>query len=200
MSAPSASSPPHTPEFYSCWIGLGSNLGDSRATLSGARSALQNIGTIRATSSLWQSEPVGPITGQPVFLNAVILLTTALPPEKLLQSLLAIERTHLRDRSAQTPQGPRTLDLDLLLVEKFPGNFPEKIPAENPDPVLFDLPGLTLPHPQLARRRFVLAPLAEISPATIHPTLHQTIAELLAALPAQGPNAPHAVISVGPLA
>ena len=192
MSAPSASSPPHTPEFYSCWIGLGSNLGDSRATLSAARAALQNIGTIHATSSLWQSEPVGPITGQPIFLNAVILLTTALPPEKLLESLLAIERAHGRDRSAQTPQGPRTLDLDLLLVEKFSG--------ESRDPILLDLPGLTLPHPQLARRRFVLAPLAEISPATIHPTLHQTIAELLAALPAQGPNAPHAVIPVGPLA
>jgi 2-amino-4-hydroxy-6-hydroxymethyldihydropteridine diphosphokinase len=184
MSASSASSPS---EKFQSWIGLGSNLGDSRATLSAARTALRNIGTIRATSSLWQSEPVGPITGQPVFLNAVILVTTALPPEKLLESLLAIERTHGRDRSAQTPQGPRTLDLDLLLVEI------------NGDPVLLDLPGLTLPHPQLARRRFVLAPLAEISPATIHPTLRKTSAELLAALPAEGPNAPAAVIRIGPL-
>jgi 2-amino-4-hydroxy-6-hydroxymethyldihydropteridine diphosphokinase len=177
---------PKTPIFIH-WIGLGSNIGETRATLLAACAAIASLGQIRAASSLWQSEPVGPITGQPSFLNAVLTLETQLPPEQLLDALLSIERAHGRDRSAQIPQGPRTLDLDLLLTEK------------DGRPILLAQPGLTLPHPQLARRRFVLAPMAEISPATRHPSLHQTVAELLAALPEEGPNAPAAVTRVGAL-
>lgn len=176
--------PHETPVFIS-WIGLGSNLGDSRATLNSARDSIAALGNIRATSSLWQSEPVGPIHGQPSFLNAALLLETRLAPNELLDALLSIERAHGRDRSQQTPQGPRTLDLDLLLVEA------------DGEPVLLDGNILNLPHPQLARRRFVLAPMVEISPGTMHPTLHKTIAELLRDLPADGPNAPSAVTRAG---
>jgi 2-amino-4-hydroxy-6-hydroxymethyldihydropteridine diphosphokinase len=175
----------HETPVFTSWIGLGSNLGDSRATLNSARNSIAALGNIRASSSLWQSEPVGPISGQPSFLNAALLLETRLAPDELLNALVSIERAHGRDRSQQTPQGPRTLDLDLLLVDA------------GGEPILLNDAGLSLPHPQLSRRRFVLAPMAEISPGKMHPTLHKSIAELLAALPSDGPNAPSAVTRAG---
>ena len=87
-------------------------------------------------------------------------------PEKLMETLLAIERELGRDRSATIPKGPRTIDLDLLLY----------------DDRIIDSPALTVPHPAMHERRFVLAPLAEIAPNAVHPVLKRTARELLAGL------------------
>ena len=147
-------------------IALGSNLGDRNATLTSATSALRGLGEVVAVSGLYDTAPVG-YADQPRFLNAAALLGTELQPVKLLHALLAIERAHGRDRSHGIAKGPRTLDLDLLLYE---------------DLVLMT-EELTLPHPELHRRRFVLEPLAAIAPQLRHPALGNSIAELLAVLP-----------------
>jgi 2-amino-4-hydroxy-6-hydroxymethyldihydropteridine diphosphokinase len=165
------------------FIGLGSNLGDRRANLQAAVRALAEHGALCAISSVYATAPVG-VGEQPEFLNAALQLSTALAPEALLGALLAIERTLGRDRSQAPPKGPRTLDLDLLLYG---------------DRVL-ELPGLTLPHPSLHLRRFVLAPLAEIAPTLRHPVLDRTMQQLLDALPDTGQNRTSAVRRTGPLA
>jgi 2-amino-4-hydroxy-6-hydroxymethyldihydropteridine diphosphokinase len=110
-------------------------------------------------------------------MNAVVQLETDLEPEPLLDFLLAAERRYGRDRSVDIPKGPRTLDLDLLLV----------------DGLVLHTPRLVLPHPALAKRRFVLQPLSEIAPHLRHPVLGATIAELVAALPDTGANRSEAV-------
>jgi 2-amino-4-hydroxy-6-hydroxymethyldihydropteridine diphosphokinase len=165
------------------YIALGSNLGNSKQTLNAAVSRLGRFGQVVARSSLYETEPVG-FRDQAVFLNAVIALDTQLQPLALLRALLAIERELGRDRAHGIPKGPRTLDLDLLLV----GN---QIIAEEE---------LTLPHPALTQRRFVLAPLAEIAPNLKLPQQNQTIAELLAQLPDEGDNQIAAVRQHHPLA
>lgn len=167
-------------------LGLGSNLGDRREHLHAAVLALQAHGAVLAVSSLYETAPVG-IAEQPAFLNAALLLRTSLPPEALLQSMLAIERSQGRVRSQagiDSPRGgPRTLDLDLLLY----------------DAQIVSSPLLTLPHPELHRRRFVLAPAAEIAPELVHPALHRTLAQLLDALEDAGSNRIAAVERLGPL-
>jgi 2-amino-4-hydroxy-6-hydroxymethyldihydropteridine diphosphokinase len=132
-------------------IGLGANLpspvGPPEQTIAAAIEDLAVAGTIVARSSLYSTEPVG-FADQPPFVNAAVTLTTSLAPEALLDLLLAIEHRYGRDRSSDLSNHPRTLDLDLLLV----------------DDIILNSPRLTLPHPALATRRFVLAPLAEIAP------------------------------------
>jgi 2-amino-4-hydroxy-6-hydroxymethyldihydropteridine diphosphokinase len=132
------------------YVGLGSNLGDREATLRRALELLADEEGIEvvAVSTLRETDPVGYLD-QPRFLNGAAELRTELAPRELLELLLSLEARFGRDRSAGPPQGPRTLDLDLLLYGA------ERL-AE---------PGLELPHPRLHERLFVLRPLAELDPA-----------------------------------
>jgi 2-amino-4-hydroxy-6-hydroxymethyldihydropteridine diphosphokinase len=127
------------------YIGLGTNLGDRELNLRRALERLEALGPVRA-SSFRETDPVG-VTDQPKFLNAAAELATDLPPRALLERLLEIERELGRDRGTARRWGPRIIDLDLLLVGE------EAI----------DEPGLTVPHPRLADRRFVLEPLCELN-------------------------------------
>ncbi len=126
-------------------IALGANLGDRAGQIASAVASLGRLEQTRvlATSALIETEPIG-LADQPRFLNGVAALTTALAPAGLLAAMLAIERTHGRERSV--PNAPRTLDLDLLFYGQ------ERI----------TLPGLTVPHPRWQQRMFVLVPLREI--------------------------------------
>ncbi len=166
---------PNVATAHIAYIGLGSNLpspaGNPKATLSAAIERLASLGAVSARSSFYETEPVG-ITDQPRFLNAVITLESGLTPLTLLDRLLAIEREFGRDRSQAPAKGPRTLDLDLLMMAGLILNSPQ----------------LTLPHPAMTERRFVLAPLAEIAPTLLHPTTGKTIGALLAELNDAGEN------------
>lgn len=128
------------------FVGLGANLGDARATLEAALAALAALPDTRlmARSSYYRTAPVD--AGGPDYLNAVAELRSSLAPEALLDALQAIEQQHGRERPYRN--APRTLDLDLLLVGAL----------------RLDTPRLTLPHPRLHQRAFVLAPLAELAP------------------------------------
>jgi 2-amino-4-hydroxy-6-hydroxymethyldihydropteridine diphosphokinase len=132
------------------FIALGSNLGDREATIRSALAALEAADGVEvvAVSSLEETDPVGYLD-QPRFVNGAAELRTELAPRALLELLLSVEARFGRDRSAGPPQGPRTLDLDLLLY----------------DSDRLDEPGLELPHPRLHLRLFVLRPLAELDPA-----------------------------------
>jgi 2-amino-4-hydroxy-6-hydroxymethyldihydropteridine diphosphokinase len=151
--------PPST-EPVDAFVGLGANLGDAAATLVRAIGELAELPDCRmvARSSLYRSAPVE--AGGPDFVNAVVQLSTCLAPAELLAQLQRIEARHGRLRSYRN--APRTLDLDLLLH----GDAPMHTPT------------LTLPHPRLHERAFVLAPLAEIAPALVVPG-HGPVADLL---------------------
>ncbi len=150
------------------YIALGSNLGDRRGMLSGAIAALASSGgvVVQKVSSFHETEPVGGPPGQGLFLNAAAVLETTLDPSALLHVLREIEDRFGRTRSVRW--GERTLDLDLLL-------FGDQI---------VDTPELTIPHPRMTVRRFVLEPLAEIAPDAIDPVTKRTIVDLLADLEA----------------
>jgi 2-amino-4-hydroxy-6-hydroxymethyldihydropteridine diphosphokinase len=141
------------------YVGLGANLGDREATI---RAAVAQLPGVVAVSPLRETDPVG-ITDQPQFLNGVVALETELPPRELLDVLLAVERGLGRERRERW--GPRTIDLDLLLYG---------------DEVI-DEDGLTVPHPRLRERRFVLEPLADLAPKLVVPGLGG-VEELLAEL------------------
>jgi 2-amino-4-hydroxy-6-hydroxymethyldihydropteridine diphosphokinase len=151
-------------------IALGSNLasqwGDREANLREAARRIAALGRVSAISSFYDTAPVG-YTDQPNFLNAALLLETRLAPLYLLRALLAIELSMGRDRACSPAKGPRIIDLDLLLMDD--------LVLANPD--------LTLPHPSMATRRFVLEPLAEIAPAMVDPLSGRSVAEMLAMLP-----------------
>ena len=160
---------PQRGEPPTAYIALGANLGDRERTLRSAIAALRQLGRVEAVSSFYETAPVGPVE-QPDFLNAVVALRTELPPQQLMAALLRIEQQHGRDRTLSVPKGPRTLDLDLLSYGD----------------VVMETPTLTLPHPSLADRRFVLAPLTEIAPNWHHPVSAKTSAALLAELSHRG--------------
>ncbi len=163
---------------HQVYIAFGSNLGsaagDSTATIRAGLQALAlalglSAGELR-TSSLYRTAPVGYLE-QPPFLNGVVCLRTSLSPEELLQVMLAVEARFGRERLV--PNGPRTLDLDLLMV----------------DDLVLATASLVLPHAHLAERRFVLTPLVELAAGLIHPVLGRTMADLLANLPDAGEQA-----------
>lgn len=150
-------------------IALGSNLdssaGDRAANLNLAIEQLRSLGDVMSVSSFFNTAPVGYLD-QPRFLNAAVLLETELEPLELLNKLLSIEREMGRDRSKTVAKGPRVLDLDLILLGDL----------------VMQTEALTLPHPAMRDRQFVLEPLAKIAPSMIDPVTGKTIAELLTTL------------------
>ena len=152
--------------MHTAYIALGANLpspaGTPAATLAAAVRRLSKLGTIVQRSSLYSTEPVG-FADQPRFLNAVVALETDLSPGTLLNKLLAIEKELGRDRTAGIPNGPRTLDLDILMIGGLELNEP----------------GLELPHPRMSERAFVLIPLVEIAPHLLIPGFEKTVSEIV---------------------
>jgi 2-amino-4-hydroxy-6-hydroxymethyldihydropteridine diphosphokinase len=148
------------------YIALGANIpspvGSPRQTLDAAILRLAELGRVTAKSSYYETTPVG-FADQPTFVNAAAALETDLPPQSLLDHLLEIERSLGRDRSLGIPNGPRTLDLDLLL-------YGDRILSTET---------LQLPHPRMLDRSFVLIPLAEIAPQHIHPQALKSMKQLL---------------------
>lgn len=135
---------------YRAAVSLGSNLGDRLATMQTALASLHRIGTVERISPLYETAPVGGPPQDP-YLNAVVVLVTNLNPVQLLHEMLEIEARAGREREQRW--GPRTLDLDLIVVT-----------GEDGSPVTAQGPSLILPHPRADRRRFVLEPLAEVWP------------------------------------
>ena len=136
------------------------------------------LGRVTARSSLYSTEPVG-YAAQPRFVNAVLALEWDLSARALLDALMRVEREFGRDRVNAVPNGPRTLDLDILLFGDC----------------VMDEPGLRIPHPRLAARAFVLEPLSEIAPEAVEPRNGATIAELLRKLDRSATS--DAVVKIG---
>lgn len=136
------------------FVAIGSNVGDRESHVAHAVAAMGEIAGTRVVrvSSVRETDPVGP-PGQGPYLNAVAELRTTLAPRALLRALLAVEQSRGRDRSSEVRFGPRTLDLDLLCWG-----------SAEPGGASVDGPGLSVPHPRMHERTFVLEPLAELAP------------------------------------
>lgn len=164
------------------YLGLGSNLGQRKKNIQKAIGRIKKIKDvkIKKSSALYETEPVG-YKKQPWFINAAIEIETELPPAKLLQNLREIEKKLGRQNSHSRIRrgGPRIIDLDLLFYGK------EIIRKKN----------LSIPHPRLSERKFVLIPLNEINPRIYHPKLKKTVHQLLNDLK----NNPDQVIKISPL-
>lgn len=158
-------------------IALGANLpspaGPPDVTLAAAVTRLASVGRITACSSLYSTAPVG-VTDQPRFLNAALTLETALSPFELLGALLTLEQEFGRDRLSAVPDGPRTLDLDLVLYGDL----------------VLHLSCLEVPHPRFVQRAFVLVPLNQIARNLRDPRTGRTVSELLQALRHAPPGSP----------
>jgi 2-amino-4-hydroxy-6-hydroxymethyldihydropteridine diphosphokinase len=146
---------------YKVFLGLGSNLGDRAAFLQGAVDALKQVNGVKVVwcSSVYDTEPYGR-KDQAAFLNAAVEIETALSPAELFPSLKRIE--HQIGRTSSERWGPREIDIDLLLY----------------DGLVYEDDHLKVPHPELARRKFVLIPLREIAPDLIHPVSGYTVEDL----------------------
>jgi 2-amino-4-hydroxy-6-hydroxymethyldihydropteridine diphosphokinase len=144
------------------WLSLGSNLGDREAAIRGAVRMLGGVCEGLRLSQIYETEPVD-VVWQPRFLNAVVTGTTPLDPRRLLEAVHDVERSLGRNRSAEQRRGPRAIDVDILLCEGH----------------VSDDPDLTLPHPRLAERAFVLVPLLELSPDLTDPRTGEPYAAAL---------------------
>jgi 2-amino-4-hydroxy-6-hydroxymethyldihydropteridine diphosphokinase len=147
------------------YLSLGSNMGDRESNLRAAIARLQTEGRVVSVSSFYETEPVE-FTNQGWFLNCAVALETTETPEQVMAAILGIEQEMGRQRLQK--KGPRIIDIDILL-------FSDKI---------VDSAELTVPHPAMEKRRFVLQPLAEIAPEARHPVLKKTVREMLDGLPA----------------
>ncbi len=147
--------------WHTAYIALGSNIGDSKGYLDGAVQALSNDETMRMgrVSDYIVTKPYGGVE-QDDFLNAVLCLRTLLPPHELLDRLHEIEQAAHRTREIHW--GPRTLDLDILFYDKE----------------IFSDEVLTIPHPEISKRDFVLRPMAQIAPHFVHPVYHKTMTQM----------------------
>ncbi|HJP28376.1 MAG TPA: 2-amino-4-hydroxy-6-hydroxymethyldihydropteridine diphosphokinase [Dehalococcoidia bacterium] len=144
------------------YIGLGSNLGDRPRNLSGALQRLATVGTVTEISSVYETKPWGVEGYQPRYLNQAAAVSTTLDPLEVVTELLAIE--YSLGRAREDKNASRTLDLDLLLHGTS----------------VLTASGVTVPHPRLHERAFVLIPLGEIAPDLFHPVLKRSISELAA--------------------
>ena len=152
------------------YIGIGTNLGEREANLDAALEALEALACRPLRRSpTYETEPRLDLD-QPAFFNLVVELETELSPGALLDALLETERDLGRVRDQGRPKGPRLVDLDIVL-------FGDQI---------VDTPELTIPHPAMAERRFVLRPLVDLAPLRVHPQVHLTMTELLARCPDEG--------------
>src|SRR5579864_9302620 len=165
------------------FIGMGSNLAspaaDPEATLAAAAERLETLGRLLGRSSLYSTEPVG-FAGQPRFLNAVVALETDLDARRMLERLLQIEKEFGRDRSAGVRNGPRSLDLDILVYGD------ERISE----------PGLEIPHPRMHERDFVVVPLVELASNDPTATMPLAVRDLLRTSHKESPGRSDAIIPV----